>query len=103
MIRLKVVVAGVLLAILGQVSPAAADEPPVPTPPSRPNIVMFYIDDVPPHDGSLWSNPALTPNIYDHFVAHGINFNRSIGEDPLCCPARGNMLTGQHTHNNRVI
>ena len=45
---------------------------------------------------------GATPNIYDHFIAHGINFDHAIGEDPLCCPARANLLTGLHTHNNRV-
>ncbi|MGI8929289.1 MAG: hypothetical protein ACR2H0_07495, partial [Candidatus Limnocylindrales bacterium] len=33
-------------------------------PADPPNIVVFYIDDTPPHDGSLWDDPARTPNIY---------------------------------------
>ncbi|CAN5757925.1 hypothetical protein BH23CHL7_BH23CHL7_10040 [soil metagenome] len=73
---------------------AAADGPP--------NIVVIYMDDVAPHDGRLWSNPGLTPTLHDRFVAHGIDFTNAIVENPLCCPARGNLLTGQHTHNNGV-
>src|SRR5437870_4988603 len=51
---------------------AAADPPP-----GRPNIVVFYMDDVAPHDGRLWAggtdpapvnDPARTPNIYNYFV-----------------------------------
>ncbi len=71
--------------------------------PANPNIVVFYIDDAAPHDGRLWNDPGRTPNIYEHIIAQGLDFDHAIGEDPLCCPARGNLLTGLHTHNNRVI
>ena len=72
-------------------------------PDDPPNIVVFYLDDTSPHDGSLWNDPARTPNIYEHFIERGIDFPQAIGEDPLCCPARANLLTGLHTHNNGVI
>lgn len=68
----------------------------------KPNIVVFYIDDAAPHDGRLWNDPQRTPAIHDTFIAHGIHFTNAFGEDPLCCPARGNILTGLHTHNNGV-
>lgn len=68
----------------------------------QPNIVVFYLDDVNPHDGRLWSDPTLTPTLYDLFVAHGTHLPNAIGETPLCCPARGGLLTGLHTHNHGV-
>lgn len=80
-------------------SPIAA--PPVDQP-SRPNIVVIYLDDVDPHDGRLWNDPARTPNLHEHFVAHGLTFDRAIVETPLCCPARVQMLTGLHSHNSGV-
>ncbi|MEP7359967.1 MAG: sulfatase-like hydrolase/transferase [Chloroflexota bacterium] len=67
---------------------------------AKPNIVIFYLDDVSPHDGRLWNDPQRTPAIYDTFIAHGIHFTHAFGEDPLCCPARGTVLSGLHTHNN---
>jgi arylsulfatase A-like enzyme len=70
--------------------------------PSRPNIVVLYLDDVSPHDGRLWNDPDLTPTVYDRFVAHGVDFTNSIGETPLCCPGRSGFLTGLHTHNDLV-
>jgi N-acetylglucosamine-6-sulfatase len=94
-----VLLAATLLATAGLTS-AFADEPQLPA--ARPNIVMFYIDDVAPHDGRLWSDAALTPTIKSTFVDHGTSFSNAIGENPLCCPARGNLLTGLHTHNNGV-
>ena len=68
----------------------------------RPNIVVFYIDDAGTHDGRLWNNAELTPNMYEQFVAGGIYFPNAIGETPLCCPGRVGTLTGQHTQNHGV-
>lgn len=86
--------------LFGVSGAAWAVDPTAEDPPSRPNIVVFYIDDVSPHDGRLWDSHARTPNIHEHFVQRGIEFTNAIGEFPLCCPARGNLLTGLHTHNN---
>ena len=73
-----------------------------PPPPQKPNIVVFYIDDMQPNDGRLWDDPDITPNLYNLFVAHGIHFDNAIGETPLCCPSRTTLLTGLHTHNTGV-
>lgn len=70
--------------------------------PSTPNIVVFLMDDVNPHDGRLWSDPDRTPAIYHNFIEQGVNFPNAIGESPLCCPGRASILTGLHTHNNGV-
>src|SRR5215210_3247209 len=68
----------------------------------RPNIVLIYLDDVAPHDGRLWNDPARTPNLQEQFVSHGVTFENAIGETPLCCPGRVDMLTGLHGHNSGV-
>ena len=60
------------------------------------------MDDVSPHDGSLWSNPNITPTLYNRFVDRGLHFQNSVGETPLCCPGRAGLLTGLHTHNHGV-
>lgn len=82
---------------------ALAARSPMPVPPASPNIIIFYLDDVAPHDGRLWSDPAITPALYDLFVAHGVTFTNAIGETPLCCPGRTGLLTGLHTQNTGVI
>lgn len=74
----------------------------VPAPAAKPNIIVIYMDDVAVHDGRLWKDPARTPTLAQYFVDEGVDFSHAIGEDSLCCPARGNLLTGLHTHNNRV-
>lgn len=68
----------------------------------KPNIVVIMLDDVNPHDGRLWRE-SRTPAIYNNIISKGINFTNFYVETPLCCPARANFLTGQHTHNHKVI
>jgi arylsulfatase A-like enzyme len=89
------------LAMLPAAAGGVAADPA--TIPARPNIVVFYLDDVALHDARLWNDQSRTPNIYEQFIAHGINLDHAIGETPLCCPSRANTLTGLHTHNTRVI
>jgi arylsulfatase A-like enzyme len=62
---------------------------------------VVYVDDVAPLDGRLWSEER-TPRIRQWIVDRGLTFSNAIGESPLCCPARANLLTGLHTHNHGV-
>jgi len=101
MARVAAVVAAACVLVFGWAGSAIAEDGPAPLP-ARPNIVVFYIDDASPHDGRLWNDPTRTPNIYEQFVEQGVEFTSAIGENPLCCPARANLLTGLHTHNNGV-
>ncbi len=73
------------------------EPPPVP----RPDIIVVYVDDVPPLDGRLLSRER-TPAIRQWIIDRGLTFSNAIGESPLCCPARANLLTGLHTHNHGV-
>ena len=93
-------VAACLAQVAAPAYTIADDEPPGSA--SQPNIVIFYLDDTSPHDGRLWNDPQITPSIYEHFVANGVHLSNAIGETPLCCPARGALLTGLHTHNHGV-
>jgi len=75
-------------------------------PAAPPNIVVFYLDDVSSMAGSpmkLWEDPNIAPTVKNLFVDHGIDFTNAIGETSLCCPGRGSLLTGQHTHNHGVL
>jgi arylsulfatase A-like enzyme len=69
--------------------------------PDRPDIIVIYIDDVPPLDGRLWTR-RRTPNIRRHIIDRGVEFRNAVSESPLCCPGRANLLSGLHTHNNGV-
>lgn len=41
---------------------------------------------------------AITPNI-DNLAEYGTRFTRACANFPLCCPARGTLLTGRHAHH----
>src|SRR5262245_40444056 len=68
----------------------------------RPDIVVIYLDDVAPHDGRLWNDPARTPTLAQLFAQRGITFLDAIAETPLCSPGRAGLLTGRHTVNHHV-
>jgi arylsulfatase A-like enzyme len=89
------------LAVLGPMAPGTLAVDPA----DPPNIVMIYMDDVSAMKGAakrLWDDPTITPTITNTFVEKGIEFTNAIGETSLCCPARGSLLTGQHTINHGV-
>jgi len=93
---LSTMLAVVILAA-GTTAPAAAGT----AKPERPDIIVVYIDDVPPLDGRLWTH-RRTPNIRRYIIDRGVEFRNAVSESPLCCPGRANLLSGLHTHNNGV-
>lgn len=86
------------VAAIPTTPPSADTQPPLPP---RPDIIVVYIDDVSPLDGRLFT-AERTPRIREWIIDRGVTFDNAIGEAPLCCPARANLLTGLHTHNNGV-
>ncbi len=68
--------------------------------PPRPNIVVIYMDDFSPLVARLWSGFQRTPQLA-RWVHQGITLEAS-GSTPLCCPARGNVLTGRYGHRNGI-
>src|SRR4051812_48826074 len=57
---------------------------------ARPDIVALIIDDLPQIDDRLWRR---LPTIRRLFLDGGVRFTDAIGNDPLCCPGRANLLT----------
>ncbi|MFN8623636.1 MAG: sulfatase-like hydrolase/transferase [Chloroflexota bacterium] len=66
---------------------------------SKPDIVLLIIDDFPQIDDRLWDR---LPTIKKLFIDSGVRFTDYIGNDPLCCPGRANLLTGQWTAHHGV-
>jgi N-acetylglucosamine-6-sulfatase len=67
---------------------------------SRPDIVFLLLDDLPQMDNRLWER---LPTIRHLFLDTGVAFTDYIGNDPLCCPGRANLLSGQWSHHHGVI
>lgn len=72
---------------------------------SRPNIVLFYVDDL-RHDGLgvTGHDFVQTPNLDQRVAGQGINFRNSFVNCPLCSPSRASLMTGQYatTHGYTV-
>ena len=73
-------------------------------PPGRPNIVIFFPDQVPAHELSAFGGQNIaTPNM-DRVVAEGVSFTNGLSTCPLCAPYRGMLLSGLYpTHNGMLI
>jgi len=69
---------------------------PAPAPHRPPNIILITTDDQDP--GEL----RWMPRTRHELAGHGVTFTHALSPDPLCCPARAEMVTGQYGQNNGV-
>ena len=68
----------------------------------KPNIVLFYVDDMGWKDVGYNGNPyALTPNI-DLLASEGMVFTSAYANAPNCAPSRACLLSGQYTPRHGV-
>jgi len=65
---------------------------------ARPNIVVIMTDDQDVTKPSL----EVMPHLQRLLVRKGVTFTNSFTNNPLCCPSRASLLTGQTTHNHGV-
>jgi N-acetylglucosamine-6-sulfatase len=63
---------------------------------SRPSIVLILTDD------QRWDTLDGMPNVRQELAAHGVTFANGFVSDPLCCPSRASILTGQYAHSTGV-
>jgi len=61
-----------------------------------PNIVLILTDDQ--RWDTLWAMPQVDSLIADH----GVTFENSFVVNPLCCPSRASILSGQYSHSTGV-
>jgi hypothetical protein len=62
----------------------------------RPNIVLILTDDQ--RFDTLWAMPTVESQL----VAKGIEFTNGFASNPLCCPGRSSILTGEYSHSTGV-
>lgn len=66
------------------------------TPPSTPNIVVIYADDLGFGDVSSYgSTELLTPN-FDRIANEGLRFTNGYATSPTCTPSRYSLLSGTY-------
>lgn len=63
---------------------------------SRPNVVIFYVDDLGYGDlGAYGNTRASTPNL-DRMAAEGVRFTEFYAPSALCTPSRAGLITGRY-------
>jgi len=85
-LTLKRIALGILSCLL-VVASAFAD---------RPNVLLIVVDDLGWKDtGCYGSSFYETPNV-DRLAASGMRFTDAYSANPLCCPTRASIMTGQY-------
>jgi arylsulfatase A-like enzyme len=70
--------------------------------PKKPNIVIFYVDDLGWGDlSSYGATQVNTPNV-DALAANGIRFTDAHSSAATCTPSRYSLLTGEHAFRKNV-
>jgi len=64
-----------------------------------PNVVVIVVDDIDATATPFWDAMPQTQALLQ---AQGLEFTNAFATDPVCCPARATMLTGQYPHNTGV-
>ncbi|MGD9855819.1 MAG: sulfatase [Planctomycetaceae bacterium] len=69
---------------------------------SRPNVILFYIDDLGWRDvGFMGSTYYETPHI-NRLAAEGMVFTAAYSNGPNCAPSRASMMSGQYTPRHGI-
>jgi len=69
---------------------------------AKPNVLVFYIDDLGYGDVSCFGNDKVaTPNI-DRLAAGGLSLTNYYSNSPVCSPSRVALVTGQYPQRWRI-
>jgi N-acetylglucosamine-6-sulfatase len=88
-----------ILAVLAATAVATSGESQGARQNARPNIVLVVTDD----QTLAAFNGRTMPYTVGNVAGPGTTFHNTIASNPLCCPSRATMITGQYGHNNGVM
>lgn len=71
-------------------------------PASKPNIVLFFVDDMGWADLGYRQPKFESPNI-DALIAEGLDFQQAYIACPTCSPSRATLLTGLHPARMKMV
>ena len=69
----------------------------------RYNVVVIMADDLDVASVDKMLALGLMPHLQHDFVDEGVRFTNAFVTNSLCCPSRATLLTGQYSHNSRVL
>ena len=64
--------------------------------PERPNVLLIVTDD------QRWDTLDAMPVVQRELASRGVTFSHSFVSNPLCCPSRASILTGNYSHTTGV-
>jgi N-acetylglucosamine-6-sulfatase len=90
--------AGILVGTGGVAHPSSPGTGEVAHPSSRerPNILFVLTDD------QRWDELEYMPQLQERVIGKGVTFSHGVVSNPLCCPSRSTILTGQYSGTNGV-
>ena len=68
----------------------------------KPNIILFFVDDLGWSDLGFRNPIFETPNI-DKLAANSLSFEQAYIASPTCSPSRATLLTGQHPARLKMV
>lgn len=71
-------------------------------PKGKPNIVIFYVDDMGYADPSCFGNPDMETPYIDRFASEGLKLTNYYTNSPICSPSRVALNTGQVPGRHQV-
>jgi arylsulfatase A-like enzyme len=69
----------------------------------RYNVVLIMADDLDVASVDKMLALGLMPHLRHDFVDEGVRFTNAFVTNSLCCPSRATLMTGQYSHNSRVL
>jgi hypothetical protein len=83
--------AALAVPLVASVSASAQTPASVAAPaPERPNVLLIVTDD------QRWDTLEAMPVVQQELVSRGVTFSHSFVSNPLCCPSRASILTGNY-------
>jgi choline-sulfatase len=70
----------------------------LPTPPRRPNVVLFF-----PDQEAAVGVPSLNRPNFQRIFDSTVSFSRAYASHPLCCPSRATLFTGLYPHQAGIM
>jgi N-acetylglucosamine-6-sulfatase len=86
--------AALAVTVIASIRPLSAAAPDVPR--TRPDIVVIVTDD------QRWDTLGGMPIVQRELMDRGVTFTNAFASNPLCCPSRASILTGNYSHSTGV-
>ncbi|MFL5768237.1 MAG: sulfatase-like hydrolase/transferase, partial [Actinomycetota bacterium] len=83
------------LASISAFAPAGSS-PSTPPPPTKPNVLLIVTDD------QEFKTLGAMSAVGNRLVDKGVKFSNGYVTNPMCCPSRTSILTGDYSHTTGV-